>query len=247
MHEHDLDLIAALAGSSLDDESEARALVDSCDVCRSEYRSQTEVLAWIASAPRVEMTELEKAALHRDLWTEFRREPARAGSTPWWQQWSYVAAGLFVAVGLVSVLNGALGTGGEAGDTMAETRSDLDAAAPSNDEAVPFIAGDSGTDSGLESDGATTTAATEGSLPLPFPELAEEARASRQADPGMGTMSVDSAVEKCLTRIGLDDHIVVQEIEHDQTYLAVMAEDQGADRSVTFVTLTDCEIVYVDR
>ncbi|HSK07280.1 MAG TPA: hypothetical protein VK990_07145, partial [Acidimicrobiia bacterium] len=69
MHEHDLDLIAALADGSLPDEAEARALVEVCDVCRSEYGTQLEVLAWVASTPRVEMTELERAALHRDLWT----------------------------------------------------------------------------------------------------------------------------------------------------------------------------------
>jgi hypothetical protein len=243
MHEHDLDLIAALADRSLADETEARALVDACEVCRSEYRSQVEVLAWVASAPRVEMTELEKAALHRDLWTELRRDPARAASIPWWQRWSYVAAGLFVVVGLAGVLSGVVGSGDSGGATH-ESRFDFDSA-EGGDEAAPFLAEDGASDGGAES--ATTTAAAEQAASVPFPELADEVRASRESDPGMGTMSPDATVDQCLDRIGLDDHIVVAELELDQVYLAVMAADQGADRSVTFITPAECEIVFVDR
>jgi hypothetical protein len=243
MHEHDLDLIAALADRSLADETEARALVDACEVCRSEYRSQVEVLAWVASAPRVEMTELEKAALHRDLWTELRRDPARAASIPWWQRWSYVAAGLFVVVGLAGVLSGVVGSGDSGGATQ-ESRFDFDSA-EGGDEAAPFLAEDGASDGGAES--ATTTAAAEQAASVPFPEVADEVRASRESDPGMGTMSPDATVDQCLDRIGLDDHIVVAELELDQVYLAVMAADQGADRSVTFITPAECEIVFVDR
>ena len=243
MHEHDLDLIAALADGSLDDESEARLLVETCEVCGSEYRSQTEVLAWLAAAPGVEMTELEKAALHRDLWTELRSEPSKAGATPWWQTWSYVAAGLFVLVGLVAVLNGGLSSGGPAVDTLAVS-SDLDA--PAVEEAAPFVADEGG--SGEDSQaGASTPAAAERALDFPFAQLAEEARDAREAGSNMGTMSLDGEVEDCLARLGLEDQVVVDELELDQTYLVVMAEDPELDRSVTFVTLTDCAIVHVDR
>jgi hypothetical protein len=243
MHEHDLDLIAALADGSLDDESQARLLVETCAVCGSEYRSQTEVLAWLAAAPAVEMTELEKAALHRDLWTELRSQPSRAGATPWWQTWSYVAAGLFVLVGLVAVLNGPLRSGGEAADTLA-VGSDLDA--PAVEEAAPFVGDDSGAGEDSQA-GATTTAAAQRALDLPFAELADEARDAREAESNMGTMSLDGEGEDCLDRLGLEDQVVVDELELDQTYLVVMAEDPELDRSVTFVALTECEIVYVDR
>lgn len=245
MHEHDLDLMAALAEGSLEDEREARALVDECEVCRAEYRSQTEVLAWVASAPRVEMTDLEKAALHRDLWTELTRAPARASASPWWQRWSYVAAGLFVTVGLVAVLNGEYGGGESAAPTLAETAADLDDSA-AGEEMAPF-AEDNGADGSLELDGVTTTAAAEEALPLPFPELAERARAARQTDAVAGTMGEDEATDECLTSLGLDNHIVVDQVEDDQTYLALMVENGEVDRSVTFVALDDCEIVYVDR
>jgi hypothetical protein len=244
MHEHDLDLIAALAESSLEDESVARALVDQCEMCRAEYRSQTEVLAWIASTPPVEMTDLEKATLHRDLWTELTRAPARAAVTPWWQRWSYVAAGLFVAVGLVAVLNGEFGGGDSAATTLAEIAADLDDSA-AGEEMAPFTE-DDGADGGLDRGGVTTTAASE-ALTLPFPELAKQARAVRQTDAEPTTMALDEATEDCLTRLGLDDQVVVDQVEDDQTYLVLMAEEGEADRSVTFVAIDDCTIVYVDR
>ena len=80
--------------------------------CRDEYRAQTEVIGWLAATPAAEMTDLEKAALHRDLWTELRNQPAKRPATPWWQRLAYVAAGLLVTVGLVSVLNNGVLDGG---------------------------------------------------------------------------------------------------------------------------------------
>jgi len=243
MHEHDLDLIAALADGSLADETEARALVDSCDFCHTEYLEQTDVLALIAAAPSARMTDLEKAALHRDLWTELRREPATAQSTPWWQRWSYVAAGLFVAVGLVGVLNLAQDTGGEASDTTIAAEATADLQAPSNEEGVPFVAGEDSAEGGAES--ATTTAAAQEALAPPFGELADEARAQR--DNGtMSTLGSDEDADECLTRLGLDEHEVIDEIELDQTYLVVMPVDAQAEQVVTFVTIADCAIVHVD-
>ena len=243
MHEHDLDLIAALANGSLVNGTEARALVDSCDICHTEYLEQTEVLALIAAAPSARMTDLEKAALHRDLWTELRREPARAQSAPWWQRLSYVAAGLFVAVGLVGVLNLAQDTGGEAADTTIAAEAARDLEAPSNEEGVPFVAGEDSAEGGAES--VTTTAAAEQALPPPFAELADEARA-RPDEGTMSTLDTDPEVGECLTRLGLDEHEVVDEVEFDQTYLVVMPQNPDADPVVSFVTIADCEIVHED-
>ncbi len=248
MHDHPLDLIAALADGSLSDEAEARALVESCPECREEYRTQTEVIEWLAAAPAVEMTDLEKAALHRDLWTELRNQPGKSPATPWWQRLAYVAAGLFVTVGLVSVLNNdALNDGAESGaTTVAEA---LDAPV----EEAPFVAqgsddGESAPEMTTETTAAateTTTAAAGGeeSFALPFAELAEEARAN-QADRAV-TEGTDRDVEACLTRVALDEHVVVDEIDLDQIYLLVMPEDPEAEPIVTFVVLPRCEIVYV--
>lgn len=250
MHDHPLDLIAALADGSLRDEAEARALVESCPECREEYRIQTEVIGWLAATPTAEMTDLEKAALHRDLWTELRSQPGKRPSTPWWQRLAYVAAGLFVTVGLVSVLNnGALNGGADSGaDTTAGGSLD----APT--EETPFVAqGSDDGESAPEMTTETTAAATgttaaagagdEESFALPFAELAEEARAN-QADRAL-TEGTDRDVEACLARVALDEHVVVDEIELDQIYLLVMPEDSEAEPMVTFVALPRCEIVYV--
>ena len=245
MHEHPLDLIAALADGSLSDEAEARALIETCQECRDEYRAQTEAIGWLAAAPAAEMTDLEKAALHRDLWTELRNEPSKSPATPWWQRLSYVAAGLLVTVGLVSVLNNGVLEGG------AESDATTTAAAQALDEApteeVPFVA--QGSDDGelAPEIAPETTAAAEGageeSLPVPFQELADEARAN-QAD-RVATQGTDRDTVECLTEIGLDEHLVADEIELDRTYLLVMPEDPEAEPIVTFVVLPGCEIVYV--
>ena len=106
MHRHDLDTIAALADGSLKDETSARALVESCAECRAEYESHTVVIAALAAVEPATMTDLEKAALHRELWTDLRAEAAPAVKTPpWWYRWSYAAAGVFVVVGLVGVVS----------------------------------------------------------------------------------------------------------------------------------------------
>ncbi|HYJ24058.1 MAG TPA: hypothetical protein VE027_03560 [Acidimicrobiia bacterium] len=250
MHDHPLDLIAAFADGSLSDEAEARALVESCPECREEYRTQTEVIGWLAATPTAEMTDLEKAALHRDLWTEFRRQPGKSPATPWWQRLAYVAAGLFVTVGLVSVLNNDTLNGGA--DSGANTTADGAFDAPT--EETPFVAqGSDDGESAPEMTTETTAAATattaaagaggEESFALPFAELAEEARAN-QADRAL-TEGTDRDVEACLARVALDEHVVVDEIDLDQIYLLVMPADPEAEPIVTFVVLPRCEIVYV--
>jgi hypothetical protein len=245
MHEHDLDLIAALADGSLREETVARALVDSCAECRAEYESQVAILEVLAAAFTVEMTELEKAALHRDLWTELRRAPSGAASTPWWYRWSYVAAGLFVLIGLVSVLSGQVRLGGgESAETFSEVDSGLSGVLGDGAEAP--LQRDDTVDAVTESAKTTTTAAGE-TLDFPFADLADEARATQQsADQAYGTMSVRQEVEECLEASGLTEHVVVDELTLDQQYLVVMPADATAEPTVTFIALDECEIVYVD-
>jgi hypothetical protein len=56
--------------------------------------------------PDAALSDTERAALRRDLWTELRAPVgATAPSTPWYYRWVPVAAGLFVIVGLVAVIN----------------------------------------------------------------------------------------------------------------------------------------------
>jgi len=244
MHEHSLDLIAALADGSLSDETEARALVETCETCREEYNAQQSVVASLAAVPPAAMTDLEKAALHRDLWTELRSETAdKRSGMPWWQRLSYVAAALFIGVGLVSVFDDVRLEGGDAAadTTIAGEIATFDSAG--GGEEIPF-AEDSGAEGGaLQEEATVTTAAASEALPIPFEELAEEARAGQTER--VQTLSTDEEVESCLPRIGLREHVVVDEIESDRTYLLVMPKDPEAEPIVTFVALPGCEIVYV--
>lgn len=254
MHEHDPDLIAGLADGSLDDEAEARALIESCDQCLSEYQDQVEVLALLVATPTARMNDLERAALHRDIWTELRKSPSKTRITPWWVRWSYVAAGLFVTVGLVSVLNGQFLTfgGDSAGEAFSEIGSGLDDSGGEGEEA-PLSAADA--DGGAESatttaaESATTTAAAEeAALPYPFADLADEARANRDLAEDRSTQFSTEAgeVEECLELSGLADQVLVEELDLDRRYLVMMPESETGDLTVTFVALDDCEIVYVD-
>jgi hypothetical protein len=245
MHEHDLDLIAALADGSLADETEARALIETCNECLTEYQDQIEVLALLVATPTARMKDLEKAALHRDLWTELRNSPSKTGSTPWWLRWSYVAAGLFVTVGLVSVLSGQFLIGGEdTAATFSEIGSGLDDSG--GGEQVPL----SGADAEGDAESATTTAAAAAeALPYPFAELAEEARAKQAGDRSNQLLDQPeeaTAAEECLERLDLANQVVVEELELDRRYLVVMPEEDTNDQTVTFIAAEDCEIVFVD-
>jgi hypothetical protein len=245
MHKHDLDLIASFADGTIEDETEARDLVASCDECRAEYHSQLEVLEILAAAPPVVMSELEKAALHRDLWTELRSEPSTSAVRAPWYRWAYVAAGLFVAVGLAGALSRLpFGAGDAASDTtFVEISSALDGDAGQGGDIPLFDAPDSA--SGGEESVETTAAGSE-SLLLPFPELAEEARALRQSDNRSGQLMTDpDEIDRCLEKSGLADHVVVEELELDQRYLVVMTRE-GTDQTVTFIALEGCEIVHRD-
>ncbi len=250
MHDHDLDLIAALAEGSLDDETAARARVEACPECRDEYRGQRAVIEYLASAPEVTMTELERAGLHRDLWTELRSEPAASKHSPWWYRWSYVAAGLFVVVGLAGVLGGRFSQGdqGAAVETFSEIGSGLDSTG--DDPRVQLFEqpeSDNGEDLAAGADAPTTTAAASDStvLPYPFAELAATTR-DKQATGELAYRRPDLPVEieACLVRLDLDALDVVEDLELDQRLLALMSED---DPTVTFVAVDDCTVIAVEE
>ena len=57
---------------------------------------------------------------------------------------------------------------------------------------------------------------------------------------------------ECLTRVGLDRHIVVREVEESGvTYLVVVPEEPAGDDqenvTVIFIEIPDCRIVHEDR
>lgn len=238
MHDHDLDLIASLADGSLDDPAEARARVETCSECNLEYQTQVTIIATLSSVEPATMTELEKAALHRDLWTELRSQPAKTITHPWWYRWSYAAAGLFVLVGLVAVVNQIGGGGDQAAETFLEAASGLDGAA---DQPMDSAQG--------ESAETTMAAADAGGAATPdFKALAAETRREQLPPTERATLSDEDEAD-CLRTAGLENHEVVGGVEADRSYLVAIPSgaDPDAGTPVTFVDAATCEVVHVEE
>ena len=115
MGKNEIELIAALAEGRLEDESEARALIASSEKYRVEYEAQKTALDALGEVATTRMTDVEKAALHRDVWTALSAEPVQGKkAAPWYFRWSYAAGALFLLVGLVAVLSqGGFSTNGD--------------------------------------------------------------------------------------------------------------------------------------
>jgi hypothetical protein len=251
MHDHDLDLIASLADGSLDDPTEARALIETCPECRGEYEAHLSVIVALATMEPVTMSDFERAALHRDLWTELRSQPAKTSATPWWYRFSYAAAGLFVLVGLVAVVN-QLGSGGSGPtETFSDVSSELDAG--SDGQTASPLAGEESaesTDSTIaESTDSTMTAADSGGGNSPdFETLANEARL-QQLPPSVRATASTSEDLDCVNAAGLENQEVVGTVEADRKYLIAVAndEDLDADTAVNFVDAATCEVSHVEE
>ena len=248
MHDHDLDLIASLAEGSLDDPTEARILVETCPECRQEYDTQVTTIAALSTIEPVTMTELERAALHRDLWSELRNQPVKKAATPWWYRLSYSAAGLFVVVGLIAVVN-QLGSGDSgASETFSEVSSGLDAG--SDGQTASPLAGEESAESTIaESTDSTMVAADSGEGNAPdFKTLADEARLQQLPSSVQATASTPENRD-CVNAAGLENQEVVGTVEADRTYLIAVANDENLDAEtpVNFVDATTCEVAHVEE
>lgn len=158
MRKREQDLIIGLAEGTLEDETEARALIDSSPQHRLEYETQMAARAALRSVEPARLSDHERAALHRDVWTRLQQSPATPARSPWLYRWAYVAGGLLVvAVGLgtifgrdsdsaspaldnlaVTETHAATGTTESAADAaMAETDMAEEASVPGNAE-TPF-------------------------------------------------------------------------------------------------------------
>jgi hypothetical protein len=160
------DLILDLAAGRLP-EAEARAAEASLTADgRAELAAQRAVLAAIADAPPVGMTDIERAHLHRSVAsaiTETTRElpparvaaagqPARRSRSIAWMRWASVATAAAMFVGVVAV-GSQLTSGGGSGDAAA--------IAPVSDDLTENTFG--GADSGLaEESRLTSTTASAG-------------------------------------------------------------------------------------
>ena len=83
-HEHDHDLIMALAEGAVDaaDTEAAEASLAGCTSCREDLRLQREALAFLATAPSPAMTDLERARLRRAVRHNLPAQPTLAEPRP---------------------------------------------------------------------------------------------------------------------------------------------------------------------
>lgn len=248
MRDHEIELIAALAEGRLEDESEARALIESSEEARAEYQAQRLALDALSDIGQAEMTEHEKAALHRDVWTALRagEDAGAPARMPWYLRWSYAAAALFVVVGLVAVLSqgGGDDSAGDAAelaaDTAVTTLADSGATrAQDGDDAVE----ESDQESEAMSDGAD---ALQSAPAIDTEQLSQYATRLRSGELGLSEEAAGQ--DECLESAGLDEHRVVAEIELEAHYLVVLPADEspGAETPITFVDADTCEVVFID-
>jgi len=264
MRDHDLELIAALVEGGLEDETEARALIESSPEARAEYEVQLRAHSALIGLGPVKMTEPERSALHRDVWTALRSAPTVTPptTTPWYARWAPAAAVVaLVVVGLVGILGG-----GEDAANLLEIAADLDerstSTAAASGEAT--AGGEAGGDDMAPLDAPTSTAGATSSdgggvSPEAMQFFSAEAERVRATDGPSNTTGDDSTeqtdLESCLRDAGLVDHVVAdtvepEEIDGSQAEQVIIAVPEGVEveeATVTFVDSVTCEVVYTDE
>lgn len=110
-HDHDLDLVAALAEGRSTDRGRAEELVRTCDVCADAYRSHVAVLEAVSAEAAPRLDDLERRRLRGAVWDQLDSDAAAASPVegppiPWWYRIAPVAAALVVVVGVAVVLPG---------------------------------------------------------------------------------------------------------------------------------------------
>lgn len=269
MHDHDRELIAALVEGRLDDESEARALISSSPELREEYEAQKIAHEALRSTIRAELSESERSALHRDVWTALRAETA-SRPTPWYSRLAPVAAGLLVVIGVATVF---LPGGQDSGDDEAAAPLSAD----SSTSASTSIAAESGGGEADMDDGETLETTAQSGEEAPADGAAafsSEAARVREGEFDEGNLETFSyartsnapEIEECVDAAGLHGFRVVATLDEtpmppesatDSTTTTVPGEaaiavaiPEDADLGtapVAFVDLVTCEVVYTDE
>ena len=266
MRSHEQELISALVEGRLDDEAEALAVIASSDALLAEYEAQKLAYNALSAIPPAQLSDQERAALRRDVWTELQAQPTPGSSrTPWYFRWSTAAAGLFIVVGVLTIANlGGTGSRDASTEAFSVTTS---AAALAPEEAA---AKDGETDDAAEAldAGAADAPGAAGSMrTIPDPILQAFALISNELrlnDPRLeGTSSSELQAlaadhESCLTEAALEGYEAVSEffdptVGESETlatpYLAAVPADQpiGPETPVAYVVLATCTLFYIDE
>jgi len=258
MREHELELIAGLAEGSLEDESEARTLIDSSAEHRREYEAQLLAIESLGSVGVPRMSDSERSRLHRDVWAGLRSETApNAPGVPWYYRWAPIAAGLLVVVGVVTVL-------AQMGGEEAATRDLTEAAgAPSTtaaDTAEAPAGGESGEPTADDGGVATPLDARSTLLYAGEAERLRESGGESTAFAAEQDDSVANELSECLADAGLTGYRAVGTIDDPaseavattiaETLLPIItAIPEGEElpaATIAFVDRRTCELVYLD-
>jgi hypothetical protein len=131
MHEHDTELITAVAEGRLTgpDLLAAQAEIATCEFCRARLDEQTIALRFLRGATAVTLSEEERASLHRVI---HQAAPVRRSRLVRLAPAFGAAAALALAVGIAATLGRGAGTSLETSqaDSSLESRNELRTAAP---------------------------------------------------------------------------------------------------------------------
>ncbi len=266
MRKNEVELIAALAEGRLEDETAARALINSSPKYREEYEAQKAAYEALSSVPPAELTEHETAALHRDIWTELQARPLPTTvKTPWYYRWSYAAAGLFLVVGLVIVVDQTnpdfaptafLSSEDSATEAFAEDASGQDTPdTTSADSAAPAITESAAADEEVDGDAGDADAGVAQFAAPDFAGLSELAKQTRLGDLesfNLASADLDQAMvadmTRCIESAGLIDHEVVGDFERENHYIVAVPTgvELGPDTPISFVDANTCELILTD-
>jgi len=181
MHDHDPDLIMALAEGATDLPEAVGAAIGSCDACAADLAAQQLAIAALRTAPRAGLTELESARLLRNLDTALGHQRAMA-TTPIaperrrisWAPAFGIAAVVLALVLVVPALD-LLGGGDDAGDFQGALSTATTAAAAAEERSTADVAAAPEAAGGDFSAAATTVPAADGGSSLTNAESADAA------------------------------------------------------------------------
>jgi hypothetical protein len=222
MRRRDIDLITALVNGTIDDEAEARARVMSSPSLRSEYEAQLRAREALGAIPQASMSDSERAALRRDVWTDLTtgQAPQSRGS-----RWVYATVGGLALVAVVALAGLMGGNGDISGEVAVEA------------------------DGGAESPATTVTMATAGDAAAPeaFDEDQFAALAMQAREGDLPAETPDEATRSCLEKAGVGDLELVGEAEEDGARYALLAPAVAtleAETPIVFVDLETCSITH---
>ncbi len=255
MREYDLDLIAALVEGRLEDESEARALIESSPKHRAEFEAQKLAYDTLNAIGTAELTEHEKAALHRDVWTELQVRPtAAAKKQPWYLRFSYAAAGVLVVAGVAGMVT--QGGDDQAAETFSEVAEPLESQTDEDTRSGDLAESDDSLE-GLDA-GAAANDGADGEFIPPaatfFTSKADETREEGATSDGLDELAERHAA--CIADAGLAGYETIGELEIDGgpadlsgIYLVAKPVEVEVDNEtpIAFVDLATCELAYLDE